>query len=57
VAEADVVPNAEGNTEALYYLVLRFCRGRRAGHVHKGFPRNLGGPSVSLKRYREGESG
>jgi hypothetical protein len=52
MAEADAVPNAEGNTEAPYYLVLRLCRGRRAGHAYKGFPRNLGGPNVSLKEYR-----
>jgi len=30
-------------------LAWRSHRGRRAGHGHRGFPRNLGGPVVSAE--------
>lgn len=37
-----------GRVNALNGLVRWSCRGRRAGHRHKGFPRNVGGPVVSV---------
>ena len=37
-------------------LVRGFHRGRRAGHVHRGSPRNLGGPVVSANGAVVGEA-
>ncbi len=36
-------------------LTSRSRRGRRAGHVHRGLPRNLGGPDVSMTPDRLGK--
>jgi hypothetical protein len=52
--EADAVIAAESNTETLKYLVWKLYRGLRTGHVQEGFPGNLGGPNISLKKIPAG---